>query len=101
MTRFAKWLFWTVVYRFRRRPAELAEWLLKTKRCRAPWKKFRPSVYHNADAKCWYVYFTDERDYVDWPPRTIYVGYYTGQESGNIVGLIIRDEALVRKDTGD
>ena len=99
MTRFFKWLFWTVVYCFRRRPTDLGKWLLKTERCHALWWKFRPSAWHNDDGKYWEICFTDERDFVEWPPRTLDVKCHIGEKSGNIVGLTIRDETLVRKDT--
>lgn len=97
--RFIKWLCWTVTYWFRRRPTDLDAVLAKGRRCRWPWKKFRPYVRHNDDGNCWEVYFTGEYDYT--VHRPLDVQCHIGRETGDIVGLTIRDETLACKKTED
>jgi hypothetical protein len=57
-----------------------------------PWKKFRPSVWHNDDGDQWEIYLADERSFTR--PQTIQVDCQIGMESGNIVGFVVYDETL-------
>ena len=99
--KFATWLFWRVYYTFRFRPSSLEAFLRRGMRTRWPWKKFRPSVWHNDDGDEWHVYLTDEQSYTE--PRTISLDCHVGMESGNIVGFDVWDERLlaVKAEGGD
>lgn len=76
-------------------PCDLAAWITEAKRTQQPWRKFKPSVFRNHDGKQWQVYFTAERDFTV-SNRTLMVEPHIGQESGKVVGLTIRDEALTK-----
>ncbi len=97
IVQFATWLFWNVTYWFRPRPNELSEVLLKGRRTWWPWKKFRPSAWHNDAGQQWEVYFTDERACTEL--RTIELEVHVGNESGDIVGFDVYDQTLRCKDT--
>lgn len=88
-----QWMFWKTVYFMRRRPTTIEAVCVRAFRCRSPWWKFRPVVYHNDDGRMWHVYFTDERSYTD-TRRRLSVQCHIGEESGDIVGFNVFDEAL-------
>ncbi len=93
MTKLLRWIFWNIAYMFRRRPKEFAAFLLWGSRCY--WqRKFRPYLWHNDDGSQWQVYFTEERDYVQLD--NLSCDLHIGMETGDIVGLTIHDENLIR-----
>lgn len=92
LLKFVTWLFWRVCYAFRPTPRSFEGYLLRGMRTWWPWKKFRPSVWHNDDGKEWEIYLTDERSHT--VRRTIAVDCHIGMESGDIVGFDVWDETL-------
>lgn len=92
MKKFVTWVFWTVCYVCRSVPRSLEGYLLRGTRTRWPWRKFRPSVWHNDDGSMWHVYLTDEEHFVQ--RRTLNLDVYVGQESGDVVGFDVWDENL-------
>ena len=94
MKKFVTWLFWSVYYFFHFAPNSLDKYLTYGMRTRWPWRTFRPSVWHNDDGNMWHVYFTDERHFVE--RRTLSLDCYVN-ESGDIVGFDVWDEALKAK----
>ena len=92
MVRFTAWLFWTVAYAFRSRPVDLGAVLLKGQRCWWPRERFRPHVWHNDVGQLWDIWFTDERPHTEHRMRDVDV--HIGMESGDIVGLTVRDKTL-------
>lgn len=94
MLKFARWFFWRVFYTFRLRPKTFEGYMLRAIRRRWPWRKFRPSVWHNDDGKEWQIYFADERAFTE--RRTISVDCHIGMDSGTIVGFDVYDEILKR-----
>ena len=86
-----RWAFWSLVYLCRRRPKSLDQWLIRTTRCRKPWWKFKPSIFHNAHGKMWQVFFKDEHCCFERANLQVEVGR---TESGEIVAMNIWDEML-------
>lgn len=93
MGKFIRWLFWNVVYVGRHQPGELGAYLDRRMRCRWPWKKFNPSVYHNDDGNEWHVYLSGERSYTR-ARQALKVDLHIGMETGQIVGFDVWDENL-------
>lgn len=92
MGKFMTWLFWTVCYACRPVPQSLDKIVLRTIRTQWPWRKFRPSIWHNDDGKQWHICFTDEQDFTE--RRSLTVDCHIGMESGDIVGFVVWDEVL-------
>lgn len=99
MRALVKWMFWRTVYLFRRCPKALRSYIVRGQRCRSPWWKFRPSVFHNHDGKMWHIYLTDEESYTRSPDHLL-VKLHIGGTSGNIVGFDVFDESLAKKGGG-
>lgn len=100
MLKFARWLFWVVVYAFRPTSTQSPEgYLTRCLRTIWPWAKFRPGAWHNDDGNQWHVTLTDEREFTQ--PRTITLDCHIGFESGDIVGFTIYDEILKRNNPGN
>lgn len=94
ITKFILWLFWNIVYAFKKHSTDFGDGMVMIERCVWP-RTFKPYVRHNDDGNMWHVYFTDERDYVQRQPIDVEV--HIGEESGDIVGLTIWDETLAKK----
>ncbi len=92
MWKFAIWLFWTLYYACRPSPRSFDDKMSRMLRTWWPWRKFRPSVWHNDDGAMWHIYLTDERTFSRL--QTIKVDCQIGMESGNIVGFNVWDETL-------
>ena len=92
MIRFLRWLGWSAWYLVRRRPRDFDGYLRAAMRCRPPWWKFRPNVYHNQDGCMWQVYLVDEQSYTE--RRTLTLDVMVGMETGRITGLDLWDEQL-------
>ena len=96
MKRFTVWLFWRVWYvgRMRPRPGpkSLEIWCTRAIRCRWPWKKFNPHIWHNDDGKMWEVWLSDEQCYGE--SRRMTLDVLIGRDSGDIVGLKLYDSDL-------
>lgn len=99
MRKFVTWLFWTVYYAVRPVPRSLEGYLLRGTRRRWPWWKFKPSVWHNDDGRQWHICFREEESFRD--QRDVTVWCEIGQESGDIVGLVVWDKMLTAKAGGD
>lgn len=97
MTRYVKWLFWTVVYFFTPHSKDFDKAMTRLLRTRNPWWKFKPFIYHSDDGNMWQIYLEDEAHYVE--RRTLTLECHVGQESGRIVGFDIWDETLERKES--
>lgn len=97
ISRYLKWLFWTVVYAFRRRPKGFFSILKKALRCRRPWWKFRPSVYHNDEGREWEVFLANEDTYTRRcciPDCEVAIS----RETGHVIGVTLYDEILRQPD---
>lgn len=90
------WLFWRTAYSVRRRPTTIKAMCVRAFRCRSPWWRFRPMVLRNNGGRMWQVYFTDEPSYTD-TQRKLSVVCHIGQESGDIIGFSVFDEALKKE----
>ena len=95
--KWVRWVFWLSVYLFRPRPRELVSYLLRGKRLRPPWWKFRSSAWHNDPGSMWEVCLSDESSYTV-SKRTLTVDLHIGQESGKVTGFNVRDECLHEAD---
>ena len=93
MTKLLRYCYWRTVYLFRRRPADLDEFLDKVTRTRWPWWEFRPSVLRNEVGRMWQVYLAEERGYTE-PGVTLTVNAHVSRETGRIVGFDVHDEDL-------
>lgn len=90
MIRFLKWCFWNLWYLPQPRGKRLGKWLLRTERTWWPWRKFRPSVWHNDDGRCWEVYLLDEQSHTVCK-RVLMVDLHIGMDTGKVVGMDIYD----------
>ncbi len=93
MNKFTYWLFWRVVYCFRRTPRTFDGYLTRAIRCWWPWKKFQPSAFHNDDGNQWHIYLVDEQSYTV-SRQSLQVELHIGMETGEITGFNVWDETL-------
>ena len=88
-----RWLFWVIVYWFRREPRTLEAFLVRVERCRPPWWTFKPSVWHNDEGREWHVYLSDESTYTD-PNYMLRVDLHRIRETEEVVGFDVYDKDL-------
>ena len=89
--KYIKWAFWNCYYTIMR-PRTVLAMIPMMERCRAPWWKWKPSVWHNEHGRMWHVTLSDESYYVE--SRQISADVYISQETGNIIGMNLFDEQL-------
>ena len=94
MYRFLRYLFWRLYYLPQRRSRDLASYLIRGQRCWWPWRKFRPSVYHNDDGRCWQIWFANDRAHTLAGKPVVLADVDVSMETGAIVGLTIYDTDL-------
>lgn len=92
MKRLLRYLFWRLVYVFRRRPRTFDAFLLWGTRCRPPWWKFKPSLFRNDAGNQWEVYLANERCHMK--RGILAVELHIGCDTGQIVGFTVFDEVL-------
>lgn len=95
MTKFLRYIFWSVVYVFRPKAVTFDAYMLRGMRTMFPWKRFKPHVWYNEDGRQWEVYLTDESDYTEY--RTLSVVCHVGMDTGDIVGFTIPCEVLTKR----
>ena len=96
MYRFLRWVWWNAYYCWRPRPRDLRTWLARSMRCRPPWWRFRPHVWHNDAGGYWEVWFAEDRDYTE--RRVLVCDVSVSLETGQVVGLKVWDEVLKAKE---
>lgn len=89
-----RWLFWWTTYKFRRQPRTLQGWLKRTERCRSPYWKFKPYVWHNDPGKMWEVSLVSDRCHNMRAQITVDAGF--SMDTGEVVELKIWDSELRR-----
>ncbi len=88
-----RWLFWNVVYVFRRFPTDVDAFVTMRQRCL--WqRKFRPYVRHNDDGECWSVCLADDRSYTHTHEQMRCVPHFS-EKTGRVVALTIYDSELL------
>lgn len=107
MCKWLRWAFWNSWYVLKRciQPkrdriplGELKTLMRQFERCRWPWWKFKPHMYHNDEGKFWEICFEPEMDCMWY--ETIEVRALRACDQDNrIVGLKIPDRALAPVDT--
>lgn len=90
------WFFWIVVYAFRPKPRDLQPFLIRGKRRRLPWWKFRPYVWHDEHRRRWGVWFDDDEGYTEVSDLKG-VEIHRSMETHQIVGLTIPERVLKGK----
>ena len=93
MISFLRWLFWCGYYSVRRRPTDFGDWLQRSERRWAPWKKFRANVFRNDAHNSWEIYLRDERSH-ELPGVMIVVDVQISNVTGSVVGLTVYDHDL-------
>ena len=93
MVSFLRWLWWCGYYAVRRRPTDFGDWLQRSERRWAPWKKFRAGVFRNRDGNCWEVYWQDDQSIVI-PGVRLTVDIHVSDTTGCVIGLIVYDHDL-------
>jgi len=82
--------FYWIVYYWLFPPKGLHPFLRAACRCMG---KFKPYLYRNESGKQWEIMFTNESDVV-YANRSVQADLHIGRDTGNIVGLTIRDRVL-------
>lgn len=100
MTRFVRWLFWTLAYAIiLPKPKTLDTVLRRGQRTWWPWRKFKPCARHNDIGGFWEVYLADDPSYTTSRRRLI-VDLHISRAMENVVGFDVYDSDLKRSKEG-
>ena len=90
---YIRWLFWELVYLFRRTPKDLGGFLIMSHRRRRPWWKFKPNLFHSDAGSEWHIYFEDAQCYTA-SRIMLMVDLHIAFDGSRVTGLNIWDESL-------
>lgn len=90
-----RWLFWSAYYGIFGYPKTLDAYINATMKTWNPWRRFKPSLYHNDDLREWQVWFEDDLPYCC--RETMSLEVFRSDRTGRIVGLKVWDELLAPK----
>ena len=86
------WIIWRLIYAFSH-PRDVDDLLLRARRMRNPWRRWRPGVIRSEHGGQWHVYLSAERDYTV-PDGNQRVTLHYSETTGEVVGFTIFDEEL-------